>query len=120
VRFHVPADYLHRSRAEVQFLRLSRQTAVHDVIRADLAAAGLLNHTYLSNPYLLGTVSQMGGAAAEAFVGRHRNKYLARWTDSLTLRPFDSSVGTLRADDDGTLVSLRMGPPSLLAFVARW
>ncbi len=119
VQFEVPSALIPKPPLTVQAVYLSKQTSVHDRIRRDLQAAGLLTEQYISHPARLGTVLQMGGPPAAAFVGERWDAYVAQWTQSLTLKPLPSLLGNISQSAGGLTVSLHVAPPLLVALVLR-
>jgi hypothetical protein len=119
VRFRVPASLFapggRRAQRRVQFVRLTRQSAVHDRIRADLLAAGLLKPEFAQRPDRLGSVREMGaGRKGEILVDQQWDKYTRLWEESLTLKPLEGAVGEMAAGEEGLTFSVRLAPPEIL------
>ena len=120
VRFRVPASVLAPKGRKARFVKLTRQSAVHDRIRADLLAAGLLKPEFTQRPDRLGGVREMGiGREAEVLVDKQWDKYTRLWEESLTLKPLDETVGKMVEDKEGLSFSVRLAPPELLALSVR-
>jgi hypothetical protein len=98
--------------------RLNAKNCVHSLVRNDLAAAGLLAEGFGRNPQFLGYVREMeycpDGVVpcyeGEFLAAENESKYLAAWTDSLTLRPMTADDGMI----DGNLCRLRIGTPEIV------
>jgi len=88
VTFTLPSELGPLAGKPVRYVRLDRNSSVHDRIRQDLAEAGLLQDDFISRPNRLGAVREMGlGREAECLVGQNQARYDQLWIDSLTLNP---------------------------------
>lgn len=115
VSFHVPIKLLNPTHMTARCVRLTPQTSVHDRIRRELAAAGLLQAGFTSRPNRLGSVRQMGaGRPAETFVGDHMKDYEQQWVDSLTLQPLTPEIGEIKHDQSGVTISVHLTAPEVL------
>lgn len=120
VRFRVPAELLRLEGRAVRFVQLTPQTAVHDRLRRDFAAAGLLEKDFVSRPDRLGTVREMGtGRAAEILAGDHWEDLEKQWGDSLTLSPLTEAIGRIESDARGHTISVRLTAPEVLVISVR-
>lgn len=114
VRLCLPAGVEVKGR-KITFVRLNRENCIHDRIRRDLAGAGQLKEDYVKRPDLLGDVRQMvPGRPAEGLVGQRYAQYTEMWEKSLTLKPFDESIGLVTTGGEGVVVTLRLAAPELL------
>lgn len=112
VRFSVPRGLRRHKPGPARCARLSRQTSIHDRIRAELAAAGRLHDTFAANPDFTGTVREMAKDRKTEFAVADREvEHFERWKQSLTLAPFDGV-----ADD---IVEVKLAPPELLVIELR-
>jgi hypothetical protein len=94
--------------------RLNASNCVHSLVRNDLALARprLLAEAFVRNPRFLGYVREMeveDSSAGEFLAAQNEPKYLAAWTDSLTLRPMTPQEGTV----DGNVCRLRVATPEV-------
>ena len=107
-------------RGEVRATWLTRQTSSYDEVRRDLAAAGLLAPDFIQRPDRLGNVKQMADdRKGSVVVAAQLPKYRQMWVDSLTLKPLDASVGTVRRDASGLTISAQLAPPMMLVVELR-
>ena len=95
--------------------RLNASNCVHSLVRNDLAMARprLLAEPFVRNPRFLGYVREMeveDSSAGEFLAAQNEPKYLAAWTDSLTLRPMTPQDGTV----DGNVCRLRVATPEVV------
>ena len=102
-----------------QIAKLDRNTAFHDVVRADLSAANLLYTDYQNNPDIIAHVSFMAGARGDTYVMSNLGRYEGLIQNSLTLRPLTAADGSL-TDYDTThyvLTLPNLPTPSVWAIV---
>lgn len=102
-----------------QIAKLDRNTAFHDVVRADLAAANLLYTDYQNNPDITAHVFFMSGARGDIYVMSNLGRYERLIQDSLTLRPLTVADASL-TDYDTTRYVLtlpNLPTPSVWAVV---
>jgi hypothetical protein len=102
-----------------QIAKLDRNTAFHDVVRADLAAANLLYTDYQNNPDITAHVFFMSGARGDIYVMSNLGRYERLIQDSLTLRPLTVADASL-TDFDTTRYVLtlpNLPTPSVWAVV---
>jgi hypothetical protein len=118
VRFELPDGAIDLTGKTIRYVVLDRDTAVHDQIRRDFQAAGLLKEDYLSRPDRLGTVWQMGtGRAAAQFAGDRLPQYIKAWEQSLTLKPLDAGTGNLATQGGRQEIHVRLAAPEVLVVV---
>ncbi|AKJ64479.1 hypothetical protein [Kiritimatiella glycovorans] len=114
VVFQVPAEVADLRGMRRSTVVLDRETAVHDRIRDDLAAAGLLVDRFVERPDRLGGVREMGkGRPAEGLVGDKLETYHQQWIDSLTLQPLEGEAGSIRRTLEGYTLALNLAPPEV-------
>ena len=90
VTFNLPPQLGNLTNGKTSYVRLDRESSVHDTIRKDLAAANLLQDDFIRRPDRLGAIRQMGlGVEAEKLVGSSQEAYDKLWIESLTLKPMD-------------------------------
>ena len=90
VTFNLPPQWGNLTNSKSSYVRLDRESSVHDTIRKDLAAAHLLQDDFNRRPDRLGAIRQIGlGREAEKLVGNKQDTYDKLWIDSLTLKPMD-------------------------------
>jgi len=100
---------------KLSFVVLNRDTAVHDQIRRDLEAAGLLADRFLARPDRLGNIREMGkGRPAEWLVGDKLPEYYKVWERSLTLKPLTDEIGAMTALPEYYEFTLNLAPPEVL------
>jgi len=102
-----------------QIAKLDRNTAFHDVVRADLSAANLLYTDYQNNPDIIAHVCFMAGARGYTYVMSNQGRYERLIQNSLTLRPLTAADGSL-TDYDATRYVLtlpNLPTPSVWAIV---
>jgi hypothetical protein len=102
-----------------QIAKLDRETAFHDVVRADLSAANLLHTDYQNNPDIIAHVCFMAGARGDTYVMSNLGRYEGLIQNSLTLRPLTAADGSL-TDYDTTRYVLTLSNlpiPSVWAIV---
>jgi hypothetical protein len=115
VRFRIPKDAANMADKKLSFVVLNRDTAVHDQIRRDLEAAGLLADRFLARPDRLGSVREMGkGRPAEWLVGDKLPEYYKVWERSLTLKPLADETGAITALPEYYEFTLNLAPPEVL------
>ncbi|MDQ8195824.1 hypothetical protein QEH59_15430 [Coraliomargarita sp. SDUM461004] len=115
VTFSLPHELGRLAGKPVNAVRLNRDSSIHDQIRRDLSAAGLLEEDFVSRPDRLGTVRQMGiGRLAEKMVGEAQSKYEQLWVDSLTYQPITHDSCVIESMGFETTVTVELGPPELL------
>lgn len=122
VRFHIPATLLRPGEIRsVRQVQLTQKTSVFDRIRVDLDMAGLLSKDFQSLPDRLGSVGREMGAGPKAvdFVSGRMNDYIKLWTDSLTLKPLDASIGKIQSDFTGTTITVKLMAPEVLVLDIR-
>jgi hypothetical protein len=120
VRFRIPKTLAELSPQSITWTRLAFGASPHALIRADLANAGLLKKQFIDRPDRLGNVGEMAtGHEADPILFRHWDQYTKRWTQSLTLKPWNARVGTIESDSQGTVISVTMTPPELLVISAK-
>jgi len=120
VSFQIPAGLLPAGAQTARFVRLTTGNAPYDVLRRDLAKAGLLKPEYLSRPDRLGDIREMGaGRPAEMFVGNHLDEYKQQWVDSLTLKPLTPDIGQLGSETGGTTIRVHLTVPEVLVLEVR-
>ena len=91
--------------------RLNASNCVHSLVRGDLAMNNLLAEAFVRNPRFLGYVREMETKpAGETLAAQNESKYIAAWTDSLTLRPMTPQDGTV----DGNVCRLRVATPEVV------
>jgi hypothetical protein len=91
--------------------RLNSSNCVHSLVRSDLAASNLLAEAFVRNWRFLGYVREMETSpAGEVLAAKNEPKYVAAWTDSLTLRPMTPQDGTV----DGNVCRLRIATPEVV------
>lgn len=115
VTVEVPRDML--SIADTSVLRytaLTSNTSVYDVIRSDLAAAGLLDAPWSTNAETVSRVSAMGGIDAKNHVSSNWASYQTLFEDSLTLKAF-TGTRTVAADMNQLVVTV--SAPSVMVIV---
>jgi hypothetical protein len=90
VTFNLPPQLGNLTNGKTSYVRLDRESSVHDTIRKDLAAAHLLQDDFNRRPDRLGAIRQIGlGREAEKLVGSKQDTYDKLWIESLTLKPMD-------------------------------
>ncbi len=115
VTFPIPLKQLKLENATVRFVRLTRQTAVHDRIREALAQNHLLTPDFVERPDRLGSIREMGKSREAGFVVSDRlEDYKKQWIDSLTLKPLTSEVGTVELDANDGAIRVRLAAPEVL------
>lgn len=115
VSFLIPAGLLPAGAKTARFISLTTANAPHDILRRDLAQAGLLKADYVSRPDRLGNIREMGaGRPAELFVSDHLDEYKQRWVDSLTLKPLTPDIGAMESGADGVTVCVQLAAPAVL------
>ncbi len=121
VGFRLPARLLPSAGGErLRATWLTRETSPYDVIRGDLAAAGLLAADFVQRPDRLGNVKQMAeDRKGAALVAAQLPKYRQMWVDSLTLKPLDPALGTVIRDASGLTVTVHLAPPAVLVLELR-
>ena len=97
---------------------LHRGNAVHDLIRGDLAEAGLLAQRFVERPDRVGSVREMGeGREAEAFVGERLETYHIAWRESLSLRPVSPQGVRIETRNGVRTLSLPLASPQLVVLI---
>jgi len=87
VSFTLPEQLANIGNGKTSYVRLDRESSVHDTIRKDLVAAQLLHNDFINRPDRLGTIRQMGlGKEAEKLIGSKQDAYDKLWIESLTLK----------------------------------
>ena len=102
-----------------QIAKLDRNTAFHDVVRADLSAANLLYTDYQNNPDITAHVCFMAAGRGSSYVMTNLGRYERLIQNSLTLRPLTPADGSL-TDYDAThyvLTLPNLPTPSVWAIV---
>jgi len=118
VTFELPAAMGPVDPAFLRAVVLDRGTAMHDIIRNDLAAAGLLAPRFVERPDRGGGVREMGaGREAESFVGHRLPDYHQVWQRSLTLQPVSDHAAVLKSANGITQITLQLAPPQLFVLV---
>ncbi|MFA6173368.1 MAG: hypothetical protein WC334_02470 [Kiritimatiellales bacterium] len=114
VRFRIPKEAVDLSKT-LSYAVLNRDTAVHDRIRRDFEAAGLLADRFTARPDRLGGVREMGkGRPAEILAGDKLAEYYKVWERSLTLKPLAAGIGTLTELPGYYEFTLNLTPPEVL------
>jgi hypothetical protein len=118
VSFELPDAVATAATDSIRAVVLDRNNAVHDRIRRDLAAAGLLTERFVERPDRIGSVRQMGeGREAEVLVGERLETYHAAWQKSLSLRPISPQGIRIETRKGVRTLSLRLSPPQLVVLV---
>lgn len=111
IEFRLPSTVMANA---PRIARLNASNCVHSLVRNDLAAAGYLAEAFVQNPQFLGYVREMESSPdGEILAAENEAKYLAAWTDSLTLRPMTADDGTI----DGDVCRLRIATPEVAVVV---
>jgi hypothetical protein len=115
LRFRLPAEWNLSADAKISFVRFNRNNAPHDSARKLLLEAGLLKADFVERPGRLGNFHEMSsGDDGRKLLADHLADFESQWVDSLTLRPLDSSVGTVEPANGGALVTVNVDLPEVL------
>jgi hypothetical protein len=111
IEFRLPSPVM---ASNPRIARLNAGNCVHSLVRNDLDAAQLLSDAFVRNPQFLGYVREMESSpAGEILAADNESKYLAAWTDSLTLQPMTADDGAI----DGDRCRLRIATPEVVVVV---
>lgn len=120
VRFRLPVERATDREPTVRVAWLTRDNSPYDVLRSDLAAAGLLAADFATRPDRVGSLREMAAdRSATLWAADRLPKYRNLWVESLTLKPVAAAPVTVTCDPTGLTLTTRLAPPSVLVLDLR-
>jgi hypothetical protein len=99
---------------QIEYLSLDRTTVPHDILRNDLATAGLLVSPFSGNANWVADVNSMAGTAGRTYLNQNFSKYSQAYVSAMTLRNYTGSL--TRSGSPFRLAVQNMRTPSIIVF----
>lgn len=99
---------------KVEYLSLDRATVPHDILRNDLALAGLLVPPFSDDADWVSDVNSMAGSDGQTYLNQNFEKYSQAYIDAMTLKAYSGSL--TRSASLFHLAVENMRTPSIMVF----